>query len=82
MPAACRVTSKSNKRTSDSKLSDTYLQPFSLLVVNAIGQQVKPIRHGLSSGTTIDFSGMADGMYLLVLTFPNGREIKRVIKIT
>ncbi|WP_168193965.1 T9SS type A sorting domain-containing protein [Pontibacter sp. SGAir0037] len=50
--------------------------------MNAIGQQVKPIRHGLSSGTTIDFSGMADGMYLLVLTFPNGREIKRVIKIT
>lgn len=54
--------------------------PFSLCIVNAIGQQVVPEQSGLQMPHEVDLTALADGMYLFIFSFPGHRVVKRVVK--
>lgn len=58
-------------------------QRFDLMVVNVIGQQVVPLKEGVTAGQEVDISGLADGLYLFCLTFPDDRVVvRKVVKVS
>ncbi|WP_179223088.1 T9SS type A sorting domain-containing protein [Pontibacter ummariensis] len=57
------------------------VQDLRLQVINAVGQQVIDCIRIDQSDAKISLSGLADGLYLLVFTTPQGKVVKRVVKL-
>lgn len=59
-----------------------FTESFDLKIVNAIGQNVVGLKEGVSLDQEVDVSGLADGLYLFMITFPGqGQVVKKVVKL-